>query len=85
MESMADDPKPSPDAGTVRDLAKAQSMMQLGFAVPVGCFVGILLGTWLDRHFHQHWMTITGLFLGAGGGFVHIFTALARMTKRGDT
>lgn len=66
------------------NLVQAESMIQLGLAIPAGCFVGILLGSWLDRHFQQHWMAITGLFLGAAGGFIHIFTSLARMSKRGN-
>lgn len=64
-------------------LVQAETMIQLGLAVPAGCFAGLLIGSWLDRHFHAHWMGITGLFLGAAGGFIHIFASLARMTKRG--
>jgi ATP synthase protein I len=65
-------------------LVQAESVMQLALAVPVGCFVGLLAGSWLDRHFHHHWMAMTGLFLGAAGGFIQIFTSLGRMNKRGD-
>ena len=70
--------------GPLGDLAKAESMVQLALAVPVGCFVGLLLGAWLDRHFHQHWMAVAGMLLGAAGGFIQIFTTIARLPKRGE-
>ena len=82
------DPTSNPEspkkATNVGGLIQAETMVQLALAIPVGCFVGILLGGWLDRHFHQHWMAVTGLFLGAAGGFIQIFTQLARIQKRGD-
>ena len=83
---MPDNPTNPPSRksnGGLQGFAQAESLVQLAFAVPVGCFVGILLGTWLDRHFHQHWMAVTGLFLGAAGGFIQIFTSLARFNKKG--
>ena len=56
-------PQIAPKRGSaLGSYVQAESMVQLALAIPVGCFVGILLGTWLDRHFHQHWMAITGLF-----------------------
>jgi ATP synthase protein I len=70
--------------GPLGDLAKAESMIQLALAVPVGCFVGLLIGYWLDRHFHQHWMAVAGMLLGAAGGFIQIFTTVARLPKRGE-
>jgi len=70
--------------GALGDLVKAESMIQLALAVPVGCFVGLLLGAWLDRHFHQHWLSVAGMLLGAAGGFIQIFTTIARLPKRGE-
>ncbi len=70
--------------GGLRSLAKAESMIQLALAVPAGCFVGLLIGTLLDRHFHKHWMAIFGMLLGAAGGFIQIFTTISRSLKRGD-
>lgn len=60
-------------------------MLQLALAVPSGCFVGLLLGYLLDKHFHTHWIVVVGMLLGAAGGFIQIFTALSRMNKRGDS
>jgi ATP synthase protein I len=82
--SKNDDKAKSGGKGALRDLAKAESMIQLALAVPVGCFVGLLLGAWLDRHFHQHWMSVAGMLLGAAGGFIQIFTTVARLPKRGE-
>ena len=66
------------------ELVKAESMIQLAIALPAGCVIGWRLGAWLDRHFHQHWMGIVGIVLGAIGGFLQIVTTAARYLKRGD-
>jgi F0F1-type ATP synthase assembly protein I len=77
--SQAPKPKSAPNS-----IVKAESALQLALAIPAGCFTGLLIGYLLDRHFHAHWMTMTGLFLGAAGGFIQVFTSAARMIKRGD-
>ncbi len=83
---MPDDANKSPDpsGNGLRDLAKAEGMIQMALAVPAGCFVGLLAGAWLDRHYHQHWIVVLGMLLGASGGFVQIFTTASRSLKRGD-
>lgn len=80
---MADD-EGGKKSGGLGDLVKAESMVQLALAVPAGCFVGLLIGALLDRHFHTKWIVVAGMLLGAAGGFVQIFTSLSRMSKRGD-
>ena len=70
--------------GSLGDLVKAESMIQLAIALPAGCVIGWLLGTWLDHHFHQGWIGITGIILGAIAGFLQIFTTASRYLKRGD-
>jgi F0F1-type ATP synthase assembly protein I len=77
-------PEPSKSPSGLGSFVQAESMIQLALAVPAGTFVGMGLGYLLDRHFHQHWMAATGLFLGAAGGFIQIFTSVARMSKRGS-
>jgi len=69
--------------GAFGELVKAESMIQLAIALPAGCVIGWLLGAWLDKHFHQNWMGITGILLGAIGGFIQIFTTAQRYLKRG--
>jgi len=75
---------PQKKSGPLRDLVKAESMIQLALAVPAGCFVGLGIGYLLDRHFHTKWIVVAGMLLGAAGGFIQIFTAAARSLKRDD-
>jgi ATP synthase protein I len=79
---MADEPNPPPKKQSgLKGLAQAESMIQLALAVPAGCFVGLFLGYWLDRHFHQHWIAVLLMLLGAAGGFIQIFTTMSKYTK----
>ncbi len=85
---MADDPTSSNKkntglSGGLGDLVKAESMIQLAIALPVGCLIGWLLGSWADRHFHQSWIAITGIILGAIGGFIQLFTTASKFLKKG--
>ena len=68
--------------GALGDLVKAESMIQLAIALPAACVIGWLAGSWLDRHFHQNWMGIAGIVLGAIGGFMQIVTMASRYLKR---
>ncbi len=70
--------------GGLQDLVKAETMFQLALALPLGCLIGWFLGSLLDRHFHQSWMSITGIILGAVGGFLQIFNTAAKYMKRGE-
>jgi ATP synthase protein I len=67
--------------GPLGDLVKVESMIQLAIALPAGCVIGWLIGSWLDRHFHQGWISIAGIVLGAVAGFVQIFTTVSRYLK----
>jgi F0F1-type ATP synthase assembly protein I len=67
--------------GALGELVKAESMIQLAIALPAGCVIGWLVGAWLDRHFHQSWMSIAGILLGALAGFVQIFRTASRYLK----
>jgi F0F1-type ATP synthase assembly protein I len=67
--------------GALGDLVKAESMIQLAIALPAGCVIGWLVGSWLDRHFHQGWISIVGILLGALAGFVQIFRTASRYLK----
>ena len=68
--------------GALGELVKAESMIQLAIALPAGCVIGWLIGAWLDRHFHQNWMGIVGILLGAAAGFMQIFVTASRYLKR---
>ena len=67
--------------GPLGELVKAESMIQLAIALPAGCVIGWLVGSWLDRHFHQGWISIVGILLGALAGFVQIFRMASRYLK----
>lgn len=77
--TMADDGKKS---GGLHDLVKAESMIQLALALPAGCLIGALGGMWLDKHFHQNWIAVTGIILGAVAGFIQIHKTASRQMKR---
>jgi ATP synthase protein I len=68
--------------GGLKDLVTAESMIQLAIALPAGCLIGWLFGSWLDRHFHQGWIAIVGILLGAVAGFMQIFRTASRYLKK---
>jgi F0F1-type ATP synthase assembly protein I len=70
-------------SGALDELVKAESMIQLALALPGGCLVGWLLGSWADRAWHQGWIGIAGIVLGAVAGFLQIFRTAARYLKNG--
>jgi ATP synthase protein I len=69
--------------GALGDLVKAESMVQFAIALPAGCVIGWLLGSWGDRHFHQEWMGVVGILLGAAAGFIQIFRTASGYLKNG--
>ena len=83
MMDVADDKKIG-GGGGLGDLVKAESMIQLAIGLPVGCLLGWLFGSWLDKHFHQNWIGIVGLLLGAAGGFIQLITTAQRYLKQGE-
>ena len=64
--------------GAPKELVTAESMIQVAIALPVGCVLGWLLGTWLDHKFGQHWIGVVGILLGAAGGFIQIFRTASK-------
>ena len=76
---MADDPDNKKRG--LSEMVKAESMIQAVLSIPIGCVLGWLAGAWLDRHFNQGWMTITGILLGAIGGFIQIFRTASGYLK----
>jgi F0F1-type ATP synthase assembly protein I len=76
---MADEDKKS---GTLNDLVKAESMVQLALALPAGCLIGALAGMALDKHFHTGWIAVAGILLGAVAGFVQIYRTASKQMKR---
>jgi F0F1-type ATP synthase assembly protein I len=78
--AMADEP--DKQGGFLKGYVNAESMVQLAVAIPAGCLIGWLLGSWLDRHFHTTWMSIAGVVLGAIGGIVRLITYASSYLKK---
>jgi ATP synthase protein I len=79
---MAEDSNPKKGTGALGDLVKAESMIQVAIALPAGCLIGWFAGDWADHHFHQGWIGIAGLLLGAVAGFIQIFRTASGYLKR---
>jgi ATP synthase protein I len=79
---MADEQKKT---GALGELVKVESMIQLAIALPAGCLIGWLVGSGLDRHFHQGWIAIAGILLGAVAGFIQIFRTASKYLKNDRT
>ena len=73
--------EPDKKGSFLKGYVKAESMVQLAIAIPAGCLIGWLLGSWLDRHFHTTWIAIAGIVLGAAGGFIQIIATASRYMK----
>jgi F0F1-type ATP synthase assembly protein I len=73
--------EPSKKYGGLRDYVKAEQMVQLALAIPIGCVLGWVFGGLLDRHFHTGWIAIVGIVVGAAGGFMQIVTIASRYLK----
>ncbi len=54
--------------GPLGELVKAESMIQLAIALPAGCVIGWLVGSWLDKHFHQAGSRLWGFCWGRWRG-----------------
>jgi len=75
------DADPNQKRSLFKSYIKAESMALVAVAVPAGCFIGWLAGSWLDRRFHTGWIAIAGIVLGAVGGFIQLFSAASRYLK----
>lgn len=76
---MSNDEKKS--KGTLGDLVKAESMVQLALGLPLGCLIGWFLGGLVDKHFGTSYWAIVGIVLGAVGGFIQIYTTAKKFLK----
>ena len=59
-------------AGAVSILVQAEKMMQIALVLPCAAFIGWLAGTWLDRHFHQKWVSLVGIVFGGVSGLIYV-------------
>jgi len=78
---MAEERKDEKKPGALKELVQAEQMLQLAIAIPLGCVVGWLLGNWADRAWHQNWIGVAGIVLGAVGGFIQIYEVAKKYMK----
>ena len=67
--------------GALQSLVQVEKLVQLGLLIPCATCIGWIAGVGLDRFFHQHWIFIVGLLLGATAGFVQMFRVVLANTK----
>ena len=75
---------PGKPKGTLGDLVKAETMIQLAIALPIGCVVGWLLGSLVDHHYGTRYGGVIGIVIGAIGGFIKIFQTAQKYMKDND-
>lgn len=75
-------PEEKKNSGALKEVVRAESMIQLAIALPAGCVIGWLAGGWADRHFHQHWIGVTGILLGAAAGFLQIYRTASKFLSK---
>jgi ATP synthase protein I len=76
------DLRPAPKKeGALESLVQVERLVQLGLLIPCATCIGWIGGVGLDRLFHQHWIFIAGLILGATAGFVQMFRVVLTNTK----
>ena len=71
----------SKNSGALQSLVQVEKLVQLGLLIPCATCIGWIAGVGLDRFFHQHWIFIAGLLLGATAGFVQMFRVVLANTK----
>jgi|SRR5919204_2580554 F0F1-type ATP synthase assembly protein I len=86
---MSEDPgREHPRAPTADGRFKMDSTAGLYFSAAlefgIAIIVFTLLGHWLDRRLGTQWLTILGLFLGAGGGFYVLYRNVTAAQRRED-
>lgn len=87
-----DNPTPERKTGgklheAVKTYVQVEKVGQIALVLPSAVLIGWLGGVWLDGHFHQSWMTITGFLLGCVAGMTSVIrmamTLVAEPKKNG--
>jgi F0F1-type ATP synthase assembly protein I len=52
----------------LKSVVQVEKIAQIAFILPCAVCIGWLGGAWLDSHFHQSWITLTGFMLGCIAG-----------------
>ena len=51
---------------------ESEKLFQIAVLLPATTIVGWFVGSWLDRHFGQHWIGITGMLVGGVLGMAYV-------------
>lgn len=72
-------PPSSPKPSWSEVIRAVAPYMNIGWAFVVAIGLGILLGRWIDSHWHtEPWFFIIGAFLGIAVGFYQFFLVVLR-------
>lgn len=72
----------------LQSVVQVEKISQIAFILPVAVLIGWLGGAWLDQHFHQSWMTLTGFILGSIAGMtsaIKLALSMVNEPKNGKT
>ena len=64
--------------GSRKPAASFAEYSALALLLPASTFAGYLIGYWLDRLFHTHFLYLVLLILGSVGGFVQLIRQVMR-------
>ena len=62
-------------------MAAVAEYTSLAFLLPASTFFGYIIGYYLDKLFHTHFMYLIFLILGSVSGFVQLLRKLQRDTR----
>jgi hypothetical protein len=68
-------PKPDTPAGSMVLVAR---YLGLAFLIPMSAGAGWMLGSYLDKHLHTSYLSMTCLILGIVGSFIQLLRELLR-------
>ena len=57
-------------------------MIQVAVLLPSSAFVGWILGAWLDKLFHQSWISLVGILFGGISGIVYVVRMVVQSGRK---
>lgn len=57
-------------------------MIQVAVLLPCSAFVGWILGAWLDKLFHQSWISLVGILFGGISGIVYVVRMVVESSRK---
>lgn len=69
-------------ASGLSSLVEAEKMIQIAVLLPSSAFVGWILGAWLDKLFHQSWISLVGILFGGISGIVYVVRMVVQSGRK---